>query len=53
MPGAHNFVESWYINGVDRAVVLITAEFTTDAGSPDFDDLLGDIRIWLDKGQLA
>ena len=53
MPGAHNFAESWYTNGVDWAVVLITGEFATDAGSPNFDDLLGDIRTWLDKGQLV
>lgn len=53
MPGARNFSESRYTDGVDCAVVLNTDEFAMDAGLPNFDDLLGDIRTWLDKGQLA
>jgi hypothetical protein len=50
MPGARNFAKSRYTNGVDWAVVLNTAEFATDARSSNFDDLLGDISVWLNKG---
>jgi hypothetical protein len=51
MYGARTAAES-RSDGIDWAVVLNTDEFAIDQGSPSFDNLLGNIRAWLNKGQL-